>query len=165
MSTEATPAQVTLSSSFGDVTVTDGDLSTVDARLAFSTGLCGDLAIAVHAINNAPIFFICDSDVTQEEFNAECGESMEYLFDYVMHVVNGSHRADHYVDAFGQASTEQVIRFYAQIGADVHILEGTPEQALYYSAHRDVNLYRNFAAAAIRMDEQNELYAQELTFA
>ena len=151
-----------LSHPLGSVSVTNGDLSSREAREAFTTGLCGDLALAIHDIIGSPLYFICDSSVSQEELNSSFADDPHCMTEIAMHVVTGSRKKGHFLDAHGQTSKESIIQFYSEIGEQVHILKGTREQAIEFSIEKDASKYSQFALTAINMDQSDFSHLREV---
>lgn len=152
---------IQLSSAFGDVTVANGDLSSQDARVALTTGLCGNLALAIHDLTGNDIYFVIkDDDLDAKKFEKEFSENPEMIFDVAAHALVASNsNSKNFIDAYGHKSTKEIESFYNEYENNVNIIKGNRAMAQYYSSSEyDLS---EFAKAAGALDKDKKGYEYE----
>jgi hypothetical protein len=151
------PGEVTLSSNLGTFDVTNGDLSNPSARLALSSGLCGGLALAIHNVSKADIYFVTHSATeTEESFQKKFEEDSTSVFEAAHVVTQSLSDPDAFIDSYGHKSREEIEDFYE----GVLIIKGTPEMAERFAGKDHENL-EEFALSAIELDRKFKGYEYE----
>jgi hypothetical protein len=147
-----------LQCAFGKLEVEDGNLAVFAARHALISGLCGDLALAIHDQTGAKPYFVTygySSDAPPTQLMEDYGGQADYLYSSTTHaLVESPTVPGHFVDAYGQKSAEELRAFY---GDDVLLMEGNREMLMAYSTGIASTL-QAFAAEALRMDEAGESF-------
>lgn len=150
-------SMVTLSSNLGTFEVDNGDLSNSNARLALSSGLCGGLALAIHNVSNADIYFVTHSATeTEESFQKKFEEDSSSVFEAAHVVTRSLSDPDAFVDSYGHKSREEIEEFYE----GVLIVKGTRKMAERFAGNDHENL-KEFALSAIELDRQFKGYEYE----
>ena len=144
---------IALSSNLGNFNVIDGDLSRMGARLALRTGLCGDLAYAIHKKTNLPPVFVFYEEFTPEELQERFEDNPKYIFNS-QHVMIKSSHGDGFIDSCGYKTFDEIDEHYE----GVSIIEGTPEMIEYYAANGISSKLSNFADTAIKLDSEKDGY-------
>lgn len=151
------PSIVTLSSNLGTFEVDNGDLSNPNARLALSSGLCGGLALAIHNVSKADIYFVTYSATeTEESFQKKFEENPNHVFEAAHVVTKSFSDPDAFIDSYGHKSREEIEDFYE----GVLIIKGTREMAEAFAGKDHENL-EEFARSAIELDRKFESYDYE----
>lgn len=149
---------IRLTSNFGDVDVVNGDLSSSDARVALTSGLCADFALAVHDKSGSDLYFVSyDDSLNEANFIESFEEEPEIIFDLVTHVLaqsKSSKRA--FIDAYGHKTKKEVQDFY---GDDITIVKGNRAIAEYFST-KQYDLSK-FAESALILDKEKRGYDYE----
>jgi hypothetical protein len=148
---------VTLSSNLGTFEVDNGDLSNPNARLALSSGLCGGLALAIHNVSNADIYFVTHNAVeTEESFQRKFEKDPSSVFEAAHVVAKSFSDPDAFIDSYGHKSREEIEDFYE--GA--LIIRGSREMAERFAGTDHENL-KEFALSAIELDRELKGYTYE----
>lgn len=156
--TRDTPIEIDLPNSHGLFRVKDGDLDDIKSRLALSSGLCGDLALAIHNETGADPYFLCFSYYTEEELHEAFERDPESVFDATHVVVGSLHKPLHFIDSYGQKSMNELMEFW---GEDISIIEGNKEMLEAYADKDMSSKLSNFAKSAIKLDKENKSYDYE----
>lgn len=149
------PEMVTLSSNIGTASVVDGDLSQPEARALLSSGLCGDLALAIHRKTGGTPYFlshIVDSDEKLAEKFRNDPNSIVSLSTHVL--IESPTEPGHFVDAYGQSSYEDLEDNWD--GATP--IKGTPEMLEQFADSASADKLSKFADAAIALDKDGVNY-------
>lgn len=148
---------VTLSSNLGTFDVDNGDLSNPNARLALSSGLCGGLALAIHDISKADIYFVTHSATeTEESFQRKFEKDPNSVFEAAHVMTQSLSDPEAFIDSYGHKSRDEVDDFYE----GVLIIKGTREMAERFSGRDHENL-DEFARSALELDRNFSSYEYE----
>lgn len=154
---ELVASTVTLSSNLGTFDVDNGDLSNPNARLALSSGLCGGLALAIHDISKADIYFVTHSATeTEESFQRKFERDPNCVFEAAHVMTQSLSDPNAFIDSYGHKSKEEVDDFYQ----GVLIVRGSREMAERFSGKDHENL-AEFARSAIELDRSFTSYEYE----
>lgn len=152
------PEAITLTSNLGKGVVVDGDLSNPLARALLSSGLCGDLALAIHRKAGGAPYFLSHSVDNDEELAENFKKDPESILHDTLHVlIESPTRPNHFIDAYGQSS-------YADIEDNwdgATIIEGTPEMLEQFADRESASKLSNFADSAIELDRAGVSYSME----
>jgi hypothetical protein len=151
------PAEITLSSNLGTFDVDNGDLSNSNARLALSSGLCGDLARAINRISGADIYFVThQTSETEESLQKKFLEEPRSVFDACHVVVQSQSDPDCFIDSYGHKTREEIDEFYD----GVIVVKGSKEMVERFSGdtHEELN---EFALAALELDRNRVSFDYE----
>lgn len=152
------PEAITLTSNLGKGVVVDGDLSDPLARALLSSGLCGDLALAIHRKTGGTPYFLSHSVDSDEELAENFKRDPESIVHDTLHVlIESPTKPNHFIDAYGQSS-------YADIednwdGATV--IEGTPEMLEQFADKEGASKLSNFADSALELDRTGVSYSMQ----
>lgn len=151
------PGEVTLSSNLGTFEVSNGDLTNSNARLALSSGLCGGLALAIHNVSNADIYFVTHRGTeTEESFQKKFEKDSNSVFEAAHVVTQSLSDPEAFIDSYGHKSREEIEDFYE----GVLIVKGTREMAEQFAGRDHENL-EEFARSAIELDKNFQSYDYE----
>lgn len=153
------PETIELSSNIGSFEVVDGDLSDARARVALSSGLCGDLALAIHRQTGGAPYFLSYSFDSDEALAAAFAEEPNAVIAGSTHVVLESPTLPgHFIDSYGQQYLESLEDSYD----DAAVLRGTPEMLEHFADSASADRLEKFAQSAIALDAKGERYASDL---
>lgn len=147
---------ITLSSNIGTASVVDGDLSQPEARALLSSGLCGDLALAIHRKTGGTPYFlshIVDSDEKLAEKFRNDPKSIVALSTHVL--IESPTEPGHFVDAYGQSSYEDLEDNWDGATA----VRGTPEMLEQFADTASADRLSKFADAALELDKAGTSYS------
>lgn len=156
MSVSKTPEIITLSSNIGTASVIDGDLSQPEARALLSSGLCGDLALAIHRKTGGTPYFlshIVDSDEKLAEKFRNDPKSIVALSTHVL--IESPTEPGHFVDAYGQSSYGDLEDNWDGATA----VRGTPEMLEQFADSVSADRLSKFADAALELDRTGTSYS------
>jgi len=149
---------IKLSSNLGSAEVRNGDLSNPTARVLLSTGLCGDLALAIHQKTGATPYFLSFSFSDPEKLSHEFEQDPDNIFRGTSHVlVESPSKSGFCLDAHGQFSKEEIEENWD--GA--FLVKGTAEMLRRYADEKSAERLGKFADAAIELDRRGESYEFE----
>ncbi len=149
------PKTIELSSNLGSAKVVDGDLSNPEARLLLSSGLCGDLALAIHEETGAKPYFLSFSVSDPAQLEKLFKEDPDNIIRASSHVVVASPSApDSFLDAYGQYDEDELEERWDGAIA----IEGTPEMLRHFADENSAKRLKNFALAALKLDRRGESY-------
>lgn len=148
-----------LSSNLGTVEVMDGDLSDPRARAALSSGLCGDLALAIHRQTGGAPYFLSYHFSSDEELADAFAKNPNAVIAGSCHVlIESPTKPNHFVDSYGQQDFESLEDVYG----DAVLLEGTPEMLEHFADAEGSARLTRFARSAIELDRVGVHYSQDL---
>jgi len=150
--------EITLPSPHGLFKVKDGDLDDHKARLALVSGLCADLALAIHDKTGAEPYFLCFSYDSEEEFHEAFENDPEAVFDATHVVTLSQNKQNHFVDSYGVKSIRDLMEFW---GEDITIIEGNRDMLLRYGDADSARELGKFADSAIELDKEGKSYEYE----
>lgn len=145
--------EIFLSSNLGSARFINGDLNDPLARSILSSGLCGDLALAIHKKTGAKPYFLTFS-TSVESFIEAYKSDPKNIFAATAHVVVESQEEGCFLDAYGQSSVEDLEENWD--GAN--IVEGTPEMLEFFADAESAERLEKFADTAILLDKQGIQY-------
>ena len=150
---------IRLSSNLGDFEVLDGDLSDARTRAALSSGLCGDLALAIHRQTGGRPYFLSYSYGSEEALAAAFAEHPNAVIAGATHVVIESPtRPGHFVDSYGQQDQESLEDLYE----DAVPIPGTVEMLEHFADQANSERLNRFASSALELDAQSIRYESDL---
>lgn len=148
-----------LTSNLGTVEVIDGDLDDPRARAALSSGLCGDLALAIHRqTGGAPYFLSYHFSSDEELAEAFAAEPNAVIAGSCHVLIESPSKPNHFVDSYGQQDFESLEDVYG----DAVLLEGTPEMLEHFADQHGAARLSSFARSAIALDRDGVRYSQDL---
>jgi len=150
--------KITLGSNLGSFEVTDGDLSDPAARAALSTGLCGDLALAVHRKTRGAPYFLSYSFDSPEALAEAFAREPNVIFTSAHVVLESPTRSGSFLDGNGQQDLESLEEVYE----DAVPVRGTPEMLQYFADSGSADRLGNFADSALELDRSGDRYDSEL---
>ncbi len=146
---------IELSSNIGTAMLVDGDLSDPRARAILSSGLCGDLALAIHRETGGAPYFLSYSVSDPDELVALFEKDPDSVIYQTNHVlIESPTKPNHFVDAYGQSGYEELEENWD--GA--YVVEGTVAMLEHFAAGSPIEKFKNFAAAAIKLDKEEVWY-------
>jgi hypothetical protein len=152
------PATVMLSSNLGEYTGPNGDLTHEGARASLASGLCGNLALALHRLDGRPCFFVTyHMDATPESLSAAFAQDPDSVFRTAHVVAASTSEPGNYCDSYGHRTPEDIEDYY---GSCV-IVPATPAMVEYFATRgrtTSVDL-RLFAESAAELDRLQEGYS------
>ncbi len=150
---------IELSSNLGTVEVADGDLGDPRARAALSSGLCGDLALAIHRQTGGTPYFLSYHFNSSEELAEAFAEESNSVIAGSCHVLIESPSAPgEFLDSYGRQDAESLEEAYD----DAAIIPGTPEMLEHFADQHRAARLSSFARSAIALDRDGVRYSQDL---
>lgn len=150
---------VELSSNLGTVEVADGDLDDPRARAALSSGLCGDLALAIHRqTGGIPYFLSYRFNSAEELAEAFAGEPNSVIAGSCHVLIESPKVPGEFLDSYGRQDTESLEDAYD----DAAIIPGTPEMLEHFADQQSAARLTAFAQSAIELDRNGIRYSQDL---
>jgi len=141
----------------GEIEVLDGDLDDPMARFAFSNGLCGDLANAIHKLDpERKVYFAFESRPGQYHdlslYSELARTDPSGLADMACHVlVESKSSPGEYLDSYGVQSAQAVKEFWGVV------LE-VPKRSFSRFRSESRQDFSKFAQSAIQMDNDSVSY-------
>lgn len=148
-----------LSSNLGTVEVADGDLDDPRARAALSSGLCGDLALAIHRQTGGTPYFLSYRFNSSEELAEAFAEEPNSVIAGSCHVLIESPSAPgEFLDSYGRQDAKSLEEAYD----DAAIIPGAPEMLEHFADQQSADRLGAFARSAIELDRDGIRYSQDL---
>ena len=148
-----------LSSNFGEWEVLDGDLTDSRARIALSSGLCGDLALAIHRKTGGTPYFLSFSYQSEEDLARAFAEEPNAVIAASAHVVIESPSTPgEFLDSYGRQDENSLEEVYDEAS----ILRGTPEMLQHFADSKSADRLSRFAQSAIELDRSRVRYDPDL---
>lgn len=152
--------KISLWTPLGPIEIDDGDLSHEEARNAFTSGLCGDLALAIHDQTGRDIYFIVPKNEASEV--KQCLTNPKYISDFVTHAVIASSEKGSFVDSHGRTLKKDLLNFYNENFEESVLFKGNREMLVAYTAHGESGKYEEFAKTALNFDKENISYPKTM---
>lgn len=148
-----------LSSNLGTVEVLDGDLDDPRARAALSSGLCGDLALAIHRQTGGAPYFLSYSFNSAEELAEAFELEPNSVIAGSCHVlIESPTEPGEFLDSYGRQDVDSLEDSYD--GAA--IVPGTVEMLEHFADQNSARMLDSFARSAIELDRDGIRYSQDL---
>lgn len=152
------PQKIALDSNLGSFEVIDGDLSDPAARTALSTGLCGDLALAIHRKTGGAPYFLSYSFHSEEELAEAFAREPNVVFTAAHVVLESSSHPGSFLDSHGHQDLESLEEVYE----DAVPVRGTAEMLQHFANSQSADRLGAFADSALELDRLGERYDSEL---
>lgn len=152
------PQRTTLRSNLGSFDVLDGDLSDPAARAALSSGLCGDLALAIHRKTGGAPYFLSYSFQSEEELAEAFAREPNVVFTATHVVLESPSQPGSFLDSHGQQDLESLEETYE----DAVPIRGTAEMLRHFADSKSADRLEAFADSALELDRLGESYDSEL---
>lgn len=150
---------VELSSNLGTVEILDGDLDDPRARAALSSGLCGDLALAIHRqTGGAPYFLSYHFNSAEELAEAFEAEPNSVIAGSCHVLVESPTEPGEFLDSYGRQNVDSLEDSYD----DAAIVPGTIEMLEHFADENSARRLDSFARSAIELDRDGVRYSQDL---
>jgi len=104
--------KIILGSNLGSFEVIDGDLSDPAARTALSTGLCGDLALAIHRKTGGAPYFLSYGFHSEEELAEAFAHEPNVVFTAAHVMLESPSQPGSFLDGHGQQDLESLEEAY-----------------------------------------------------
>jgi hypothetical protein len=157
-STHASTSKIVLDGNLGSFEVVDGDLSASAARMALSTGLCGDLALAIHRKIGATPYFLSMTELTETELAEAFATEPNSIVNISSHVLVESPTVPgSFIDSYGQQDEESLRDFWEQAA----VVKGTPAMLEHFANAESADRLGKFAEAALELDRAGESYSYD----
>lgn len=135
-----TEDKVFLKHFMGTCEVRDGDTDSFDSRLAFTSGLCQNLALAIHQETGTDLYMLIEEELTSEECIQFFKEDKTFMpsLSPIHFVVESPRYPGEFLDIYGLRSAEETISVWKEFktlypsdqsgyARDIHMVKVTPD--------------------------------------